>query len=174
MISKMIINLSLLWWVTKFLERGKHASCELLEWLFCNRFSTYLTFVPNLFWDVFFVLGGGVFLSPSCSPGGDTGAGLVNYWNLTVLVIVKLVLHIYKHTFEDFTNLSWYICFCCSELVFGYKGLQIDMFYTASRLITYVNVKYDEVINPDEYDGLKVRQCCSLTIFYCTNTDWSR
>ena len=43
-----------------------------------------------------------------------------------------------------------------SETVFGYKGLVIELFYTASQLSTYVNVRYDEKINPEEFDGLQV------------------
>lgn len=44
-----------------------------------------------------------------------------------------------------------------SETIFGYKGLQVELFYTASRLTTYVNVKYEDMINPEDYDGLKVQ-----------------
>ena len=43
-----------------------------------------------------------------------------------------------------------------SETIFGYKGLAVELFYSASRLSTYVNVKYDEIINPAEYDGVQV------------------
>lgn len=47
------------------------------------------------------------------------------------------------------------LCFY-SETIFGYKGLAVELFYSASRLSTYVNVKYDEIINPAEYDGVQV------------------
>ena len=44
----------------------------------------------------------------------------------------------------------------CSETIFGYKGLVVELYYSASTLATYVNVKYDEIIDPDDADGLKV------------------
>lgn len=43
------------------------------------------------------------------------------------------------------------------ESIFGYKDLQIQMFYTAARLNTYLNLKYTDKISPQKHDGLKVR-----------------
>lgn len=61
-----------------------------------------------------------------------------------------------------------YIFVTFSETIFGYKGLAVELYYSSSRLYTYVNVKYDEIIDPAEFDGVQV----SLNIF-STNPQWT-
>lgn len=43
-----------------------------------------------------------------------------------------------------------------SETIFGYKGLVVELFYSASRLSTYVNILYDEMIKSEDFDGVQV------------------
>ncbi|XP_052065182.1 histone acetyltransferase type B catalytic subunit-like [Mytilus californianus] len=41
------------------------------------------------------------------------------------------------------------------ESIFGYKDLIVEMFYSASRLTTYVNMQYFEKISPNLFDGIE-------------------
>jgi len=41
-----------------------------------------------------------------------------------------------------------------SESIFGYKDLRVDMYCTAGRMITYVNISYSDKITPQKYDGV--------------------
>ncbi|KAH3703489.1 histone acetyltransferase type B catalytic subunit-like [Dreissena polymorpha] len=41
------------------------------------------------------------------------------------------------------------------ESIFGYKDLCIQMYYTAARLNTYLNITYTGKVSPDKNDGLK-------------------
>lgn len=43
-----------------------------------------------------------------------------------------------------------------SENIFGYKDLRIDVFCTAAKMITYVNIKYTDKITPERFDGVTV------------------
>lgn len=44
----------------------------------------------------------------------------------------------------------------CSEVAFGYKGLQIQLFYTAGNLSTLFKVKYSLKVT-DTFDCVEVR-----------------
>jgi hypothetical protein len=45
-----------------------------------------------------------------------------------------------KFTFwPEYTHQFW-----VDERIYGYKGLQIDLFFTAGSLFTYMNLRYDE------------------------------
>lgn len=57
--------------------------------------------------------------------------------------------------------------FVCSEVAFGYKGLQIQLFYTAGNLSTLFKVKYSLKVT-DTFDCVEVR--CCLTPFSAWKT----
>nr|CAG4641713.1 EOG090X06NC [Eurycercus lamellatus] len=40
-----------------------------------------------------------------------------------------------------------------NESVFGYKDLQIQLYYTAGRLSTYLNMKYSKIVDSKKFDG---------------------
>lgn len=42
-----------------------------------------------------------------------------------------------------------------TEMIFGYKGLKIKMYYTASKLRLYFNVDYQDKVDPKETDGIE-------------------
>ena len=50
---------------------------------------------------------------------------------------------------------------CCvlrdSETVFGYKDLRINLYCTAARMITLVDVKYTDKLTPQRTGGVDVR-----------------
>ncbi|XP_045209831.2 histone acetyltransferase type B catalytic subunit-like [Mercenaria mercenaria] len=41
------------------------------------------------------------------------------------------------------------------ENIFGYKELAIQLFYSAAKLTTYVNIKYTDKVTPEKDDGLQ-------------------
>ncbi|XP_060573241.1 histone acetyltransferase type B catalytic subunit-like [Ruditapes philippinarum] len=41
------------------------------------------------------------------------------------------------------------------ENIFGYKDLAIQLYYSASKLTTYLNIKYTDKVSPEKFDGLK-------------------
>ncbi|WAR05561.1 HAT1-like protein [Mya arenaria] len=41
------------------------------------------------------------------------------------------------------------------ESIFGYKNLEIQMYYTAARLNTYLNIRYKDKVSPEKHEGLK-------------------
>ena len=43
-----------------------------------------------------------------------------------------------------------------SEQIFGYNGLKIKLYYSASRLTTYLSFSYDEKVNSEKFEGIKV------------------
>lgn len=45
----------------------------------------------------------------------------------------------------------------CSEVAFGYKGLQIQLYYTAGNLSTLFKVKYSSKVN-EVFDCVEVRR----------------
>ena len=45
----------------------------------------------------------------------------------------------------------------CSESIFGYKDLTINIFCTASKMATYVGAKYSEEIKPERCNGIQVK-----------------
>ena len=60
-----------------------------------------------------------------------------------------------KFTFwPEFTHQFW-----LEEKIHGYKGLQIDLFFTAGALFTYLNVRYDE--KKDDADEVYVNRASS-------------
>lgn len=50
----------------------------------------------------------------------------------------------------------------CSEVAFGYKGLQIELYYTAGNLSTLFKVKYSSKVT-EAFDCVEVR---SLSYLY--------
>lgn len=44
----------------------------------------------------------------------------------------------------------------CSEVAFGYKGLQVQLYYTAGNLSTLFKVKYSSKVN-EVFDCVEVR-----------------
>lgn len=42
-----------------------------------------------------------------------------------------------------------------SEQIFGYSGLRIKLYYSASRLTTYLTHTYAEKVNPEKFDGVQ-------------------
>ncbi|XP_067934833.1 histone acetyltransferase type B catalytic subunit-like [Watersipora subatra] len=66
--------------------------------------------------------------------------------------------------------------FGSSENIFGYKGLTVELYYSACRLSTYVNIKYDEMIKSEDFDGVQpddILRAISKHIpaGFCTNRD---
>lgn len=47
-------------------------------------------------------------------------------------------------------------------MIFGYKGLKIKMYYTASKLRLYFNIEYEDKVNSKEFDGIKPDDVISL------------
>ncbi|XP_033732888.1 histone acetyltransferase type B catalytic subunit-like [Pecten maximus] len=41
------------------------------------------------------------------------------------------------------------------ESIFGYKDLVVEMFYSAARLTTFVNMKYSDKVTPQRFDGIQ-------------------
>ena len=44
----------------------------------------------------------------------------------------------------------------CSEKIFGYRGLEVQVCYTSGGLRTFVGVKYTDKVDPATSGGLKV------------------
>ena len=44
----------------------------------------------------------------------------------------------------------------CSEKIFGYRGLEVQVYYTPGGLRTFVGVKYTDKLDPATSGGLKV------------------
>ena len=44
----------------------------------------------------------------------------------------------------------------CSEKIFGYRGLEVQVYYTPGGLRTFVGVKYTDKVDPATSGGLKV------------------
>lgn len=40
-----------------------------------------------------------------------------------------------------------------SESVFGYQNLQIQLYYTAGKLNTYLGMKFKKQVDPKQFDG---------------------
>lgn len=62
------------------------------------------------------------------------------------------------------------------ESIFGYKELVVEMFYSAARLTTYLNMQYFDRISPHKFDGIEpdnVIETLAKEIppGYCTNKD---
>jgi hypothetical protein len=52
------------------------------------------------------------------------------------------------------------------ENIFGYKDLAIQLYYSASKLTTYLNIKYTDKVSPEKFDGLKVpHKFCIINIY---------
>lgn len=49
-----------------------------------------------------------------------------------------------------------------SESIFGYKDLKVQIYCSASRMITYVNITYSAKIDPEQYDGVKADDIIGL------------
>ena len=43
-----------------------------------------------------------------------------------------------------------------SESIFGYKDLTVEMYFTAAKLIPYINLQYITKIVPELHEGLQV------------------
>lgn len=59
---------------------------------------------------------------------------------------------------DDETTFGPEMChqvFGANENIFGYTDLQINLFYTAGSLQTYVGIQYSEKINPADFNGVK-------------------
>ncbi|OWF35869.1 histone acetyltransferase type B catalytic subunit-like [Mizuhopecten yessoensis] len=41
------------------------------------------------------------------------------------------------------------------ESIFGYKDLMVEMFYSAARLSTFINMKYSDKVTPQRFDGIQ-------------------
>lgn len=50
-----------------------------------------------------------------------------------------------------------FLLIVCSEVAFGYKGLQIQLYYTAGNLSTLFKVKYSSKVN-EVFDCVEVRR----------------
>ncbi|KAK2150607.1 hypothetical protein LSH36_399g07001 [Paralvinella palmiformis] len=48
------------------------------------------------------------------------------------------------------------------ESIFGYKDLKVQIYCSAARMITYVNVAYSAKIDPEQYDGVKADDILGL------------
>lgn len=48
-------------------------------------------------------------------------------------------------------------CFV-SESIFGYKDLEVQLYYTAGRLETYLSMKYLRKVDSKKFDGAMVSQ----------------
>lgn len=54
------------------------------------------------------------------------------------------------------------IPFYFSERIFGYKNLNIDIYFLSSSVHFYLNVDYEEKINPKKYHQFKVKAMAFL------------
>ena len=53
-------------------------------------------------------------------------------------------------------------------MIFGYKDLQVQMYYTAAKLNTYMGMTYKDKVTPEKDDGLTVSIYASLEV-KCVN-----
>lgn len=60
----------------------------------------------------------------------------------------------------------------CSESVFGYQDLQVNLYYSAARLTTYLGMKYKRQVDPKQFDGAIVSLLFSSTAFNVTHLDF--
>ena len=44
----------------------------------------------------------------------------------------------------------------CSEKIFGYRGLEVQLYYTPGGLRTFVGVRHTDKVDPATSGGLKV------------------
>ena len=72
---------------------------------------------------------------------------------ICLLFSVCMALSLLEEYFTDAND------FACSEVAFGYKGLQIQLFYTAGNLGTLFKVKYSSKVT-EVFDCVEVR--CAL------------
>lgn len=74
-----------------------------------------------------------------------------------VKCILCIICHIFCHLAATFADFLLFKSFSpCSEVAFGYKGLQIQLFYTAGNLSTLFKVKYSSKVT-DTFDCVEVR-----------------
>ena len=48
-----------------------------------------------------------------------------------------------------------------SESIFGYQDLQINLYYTAGKLNTYLGMEYKKQVDPKQFEGAVVSTCPS-------------
>ena len=49
-------------------------------------------------------------------------------------------------------------------MIFGYKDLQVQMYYTAAKLNTYMGMTYKDKVTPEKDDGLTVSIALKLNV----------
>ena len=98
---------------------------------------------------------------------------------------------VYVHIVSGKAGVIYYTCYLslCSEVIFGYKKLQIkvglcvsksnylttfQLYYTPGHLNTFIGVNYADKIDPKKHDGLKASdrttvQCMSSLSLRCTS-----
>ena len=50
-----------------------------------------------------------------------------------------------------------------SESIFGYQNLEVNLFYTAGKLNTYLGMKYTKQVDPKQFEGAIVSFCGVVT-----------
>ena len=50
-----------------------------------------------------------------------------------------------------------------SESIFGYQNLEVNLFYTAGKLNTYLGMKYTKQVDPKQFEGAIVSICGVVT-----------
>lgn len=55
----------------------------------------------------------------------------------------------------------------CSESIFGYKDLRINIYCAAGHMTTYVNVAYTDKVTPQKCDGVSVSNFVMLLFKDC-------
>lgn len=54
-------------------------------------------------------------------------------------------------------NNTSHISVICSETVFGYRGLKVQLYFSAAKLTPYLTYTFDEKVNPKKFDGVQVK-----------------
>ena len=89
------------------------------------------------------------------------------YINIVVLLVSLIQLAFLPLTtclacyFYAHFKLTFNIRF--SEQIFGYTGLRVKLYYSATRLTTYLSYTFDDKVEPTEFEGVKVGSLSSQT-----------
>ena len=69
--------------------------------------------------------------------------------NETPVMFTAVCPEVMKHL------LCWLLC-VCRESIFGYKDLEVQMFYTAGKLIPYMHLNFTDRVSVTGTDGVFV------------------
>lgn len=97
---------------------------------------------------------------------------LIN-WNIyfTVYCLLQYITTLFKlfqlNLWKVLIYICGHVCFFClfSEVAFGFKGLQIQLYYSAGNLSTLFKVKYSSKVT-ESFDCVEVGVSQSASVFF--------